>query len=565
MKKLLSVVVVVLIAVVGAVVWSLYQPQPTLPEHQVFLNGRVFSMDANNTVFEAVAVRGERIEAVGGSDEIRRLITADTVVHDLNGRSLLPGFIDAHGHFPGSGLRILSADLNSPPIGGVRSIGELQAALRDLAERQPGDGWLLGMGYDDTLLGEARHPTRQELDAVSAQRPILIVHISGHMGVANSAALAAVGIDDSTPNPDGGVIVHDAQGVATGLLQETALDDIRTMAMDFSPLDFLRMVDDASAEYLSLGVTTAQSGGIDARMLQGMSLFSKLGRIPLRLELWPLWNQLAPQLLSGEINAADFESDRLRVGAVKFITDGSIQGYTGFLAHPYHTPYHGDADYRGFPTMSSAELDAQMLRFHRAGMQLALHGNGDAAIGAILDGYAKAQQQHHRDDARPIVIHAQMAREDQLDRMVELGVTPSFFSAHTYYWGDRHRDIFIGPERAQRISPTRSAVQRGLPFTVHLDTPVVPMNPLLLLWSTVNRETASGAVLGAEQQVSVMQALRAMTADAAWQIHREHEIGSIEPGKFADLVLLSDDPRQRPQAIRDIQVEATYIGGRRYF
>lgn len=246
---------------------------------------------------------------------------------------------------------------------------------------------------------------------------------------------------------------------------------------------------------------------------------------------------------------------------MKFFSDGSIQGYTGFLGHPYHVPYHGDVEYRGFPTMDQKQLVAEIGRYHRAGIQLAIHANGDAAIDNVLDAIEIAQKETPRPDIRHILVHAQMARADQLDRMARLSVTPSFFSAHTYYWGDRHRDIFIGPERAANISPTRWAKDRGLRFSVHLDTPVVPMNPRLLLWSTANRLSSSGRVIGPAQRLTVMEALRAMTIDAAWQIHQEDRIGSLEPGKLADLVVLSDDPHKHPEAIRDLAVETTLVGG----
>lgn len=292
-----------------------------------------------------------------------------------------------------------------------------------------------------------------------------------------------------------------------------------------------------------------------------LSQLSRLGIIPLRLVLWPVWNAFGADIPDGKIKLARYESERLTLGAAKFFSDGSIQGYTAFLGHPYHKPYHGDSSYRGFPTMAQNKLDEEIGRFHRAGMQLAIHANGDAAIDSVLDAIEKAQRSKPMADIRHILVHAQTARKDQLERMARLGVTPSFFSAHIYYWGDRHEDIFLGPQRASNISPTRWAKNQGLRFSVHLDTPVVPMNPRLLLWSTVVRRTSGGVVLGPDQRLSVMEALRAMTIDAAWQIHQEDRIGSLETGKMADLVVLSEDPRKSPERIREIAVERTVIGG----
>ncbi len=198
---------------------------------------------------------------------------------------------------------------------------------------------------------------------------------------------------------------------------------------------------------------------------------------------------------------------------------------------------------------------------HRAGYQLAVHGNGDAAIDDILDAFEAAQQAQPVEDPRLILIHAQMAREDQVARMAQLGVTPSFFSAHTFYWGDRHRDIFMGRERAANMSPARWAQQQGLRFSSHLDAPVVPMQPLQAVWSMVNRESSGGEVIGPDQRIGVMEALRATTIDAAWQVRLEDSVGSLEPGKYADLVVLSGSPLKDPMDMRELQVEQTLVGG----
>ena len=244
------------------------------------------------------------------------------------------------------------------------------------------------------------------------------------------------------------------------------------------------------------------------------------------------------------------------MAAVKIVADGSIQGYTGYLSRPYHTPYHGDANYAGYAAVPREKLFKQVLDLHRAGYQIAIHGNGDESIEDILDAFEAAQQAHPVDDPRMILIHSQMAREDQVARMQALGVTPSFFSAHTYYWGDRHRDIFIGPDRAAVISPARWAQQYGVRFSSHLDTPVTPMLPLQAVWSQVFRQTSGGDVLGPEQRIEVMDALRAVTIDAAWQVFQEDNRGSLEPGKYADLVVLSGNPLDEPMAMRELQVRA---------
>jgi predicted amidohydrolase YtcJ len=250
---------------------------------------------------------------------------------------------------------------------------------------------------------------------------------------------------------------------------------------------------------------------------------------------------------------------------VKLIADGSIQGYTGYLSEPYYVPPGDDLEYRGYPRIPRDELIEQVGRFHEAGMQLAVHGNGDASIDDILDAFEEAQRRNPREDTRHIIIHAQMARDDQLQRMAELGVIPSFFSLHTFYWGDRHREIFMGPERAARMSPAASAIRHGVRFTIHCDSPVVPMEPLRLVWSAVNRKTRSGFVVGEAERISPMQALRAVTIDAAYQHFEDADKGSLEPGKLADLVILSRNPLEDPDTIDQIEVVETIVGGKTIF
>jgi predicted amidohydrolase YtcJ len=488
----------------------------------------------------ALAVEGDRIAAVGRREELRDWADGDARVVDLGGRALLPGFIDAHSHFPGAGIFARYVDLNSPPIGTVREMSDLVDELRQKAASTAPGKWVVGMGYDDTLLVEQRHPTRADLDRASSAHPITILHISGHLAVANSLALEELGIDASTPDPDGGRIRRDPRtGEPNGVLEETAAEAASARLLEPSLLDGVKIVREAVRRYVRVGVTTAQNGFAPKSQIGVLAWLSRLGVIPIRLVIWP--NQEATdEILAGTFSLSSYDPEWVHLAAVKLIADGSIQGYTGYLSQPYHVPPGDDPEYRGYPRMSRDELLERVPRYHAAGLQVAVHGNGDG----------------------PIVIHAQMTREDQLDRMQALGVIPSFFSLHTYYWGDRHRDIFMGPERAARMSPARSAIRRGLRFTIHCDTPVVPMEPLRLVWSAVNRRSAGGAVIGAAQRITPMQALRAVTIDAAYQHFEEDRKGSLEPGKLADLVILSRSPLDDPEHIDEIEVVETIVGGR---
>jgi len=562
MKWKTSLLVLAVMAVALAILFKIATRVPQPPVHQVFIQGEVLTMDSNNQIAQAVSVRGERIEAVGSNADIMQLVTDETVITDLRGRTLMPGFIDAHGHFPGSALTRIHADLNSPPIGKLNTMAEVMAALSAQADKTPDGDWVVGMGYDDTLLAENRHPTRAELDQVSSEHPVVAVHVSGHMVVVNSAALAVVGIDASTADPEGGVIGRRSNSQEpNGLLQENAQWEVAKYAYELGAMDSIRLIKMASTEYAAIGVTTAQSGGVDEGLIKGVSVFIKLGVIPIRVVLFPAETELGESLLTGDFQGEDYASDRLTIGPVKLIADGSIQGYTGYLTEPYYMPYHGEASYLGYPSISRVLLFEKVKALHQAGHQMAIHANGDASIDDALDAFAAAQKLHPVEDPRLILIHAQMAREDQIVRMKELGVTPSFFSAHTWYWGDRHRDIFMGPERAENMSPAGWAQDNGLRYSTHLDTPVTPMQPLQSVWSTAFRITHGGQLLGPQQRVSVMQALRSVTIDAAWQVFEEDNRGSLEPGKYADMIILSGSPLKDPMAMRELKIKTTLVGG----
>ena len=287
---------------------------------------------------------------------------------------------------------------------------------------------------------------------------------------------------------------------------------------------------------------------------------SRLGQIPLRLVLWP-GMEAADEMLDEGTTFDSYDEEWVRIGRIKLVADGSIQGYTGYLREPYHVPPGDDPEFRGYPRIPPDELRQRVVRYHEAGLPVAVHGNGDASIDDILDAFEVANASKPFGEIGPVVIHAQMAREDQLDRMAKLNAIPSFFILHTYYWGDRHRDIFMGPERAARMSPARSAHDRGIRPTLHADSPVVPMEPLRIVWSAVNRISTGGETIGEAQRISPMEALAGVTIDAARQHFEDDLKGSLEPGKLADLVILSRSPLEDPATIDEIEVGSTIIDG----
>ena len=542
---------------------------PTIPGvDTVYLNGTVITMNPSNELAEAVAIEGDQITAVGTDDEIEALIGYDTTIVDLNGKTMLPGFIDPHSHFWMAGdLAMYTVDLTGPPVGTVDSVDDVIEKLKPQVASTPAGEWIVGSGYDDTLLEENRHPNRYDLDQVSTEHPIFIWHSSYHFAVVNSLGLELAGITKDSPQPKGGAIRMDADtGEPTGVLEEqSAYVPVYMQAMMRSPEERAAAVEAIAQRYASQGVTTAQEGAAHVIAVGALIDASERGFLPIRVLLLPL-EQFADSITTGSAGENLQNAEMVSAGAAKLFSDGSIQGYTGYLTEPYYVPPGDDPEYCGYPTWDREELAARVTELHQQGYQIAIHANGDAAIDDILYAFSEAQEAYPTDDPRFICIHCQMAREDQLDSMKELGVIPSFFMLHTYYWGDRHRDIFMGPERASRMSPANSAIERGLLFTIHTDTPVVPMEPLRLVWSAVNRVSTSGEIIGEEQRITPLEALKAITTNAAYQYFEEDIKGSIEPGKLADLVILTDNPLDvDPMTIVDIEVEETIVGGATVF
>lgn len=532
---------------------------------ELILVADVVTLDDAAPRAEAVAVEDGRITAVGEESAVLALGAADTRIERLDG-TLLPGFFDAHGHLWLTGLQALFADLKPPPDGGVRDIPALQETLRAWVRSETVDvegGWIIGMGYDDAALAERRHPTRAELDAVSRDRPVFLVHQSWHLGALNSAALARLGIDADTPDPEGGHYRRDADGVPTGVLEETAFTSHVTAILGALDADVARRIVTRGIEtYAANGFTTAQDGATTPPMLAAFAAATAEG--PLAIDV----TAYAPAQYLLDVPAAPSPSavyeNGFRIAGTKLLLDGSPQGRTAWLTLPYHrVPEGRSADYRGYAINSDAQVAAWVDAAFDRGVQVIAHANGDAATDQLLGAVRAATERHGTADRRTVVIHAQTLREDQLDAMRELDMYPSFFSAHTFYWGDWHREAVLGPVRADRISPTRSALDRELWFTVHHDAPVIAPNPLRVIHATVNRRTRSGDILGPEQRVDTLTALKATTLWAARQAFEEDEKGSIEVGKRADLVLLSGDPLAvDPEAILGLRVLGTMKDGR---
>ncbi|UKD57138.1 amidohydrolase [Amycolatopsis sp. FU40] len=531
------------------------RPAPDL----VVLGGTVLTLDRGGTRASALAARDGRITEVGDDRSIAALAGPETTVLDLAGRTVVPGFVESHNHPSFFGMALAApVDAGSPPNDRISDIADrVRQAARDFG---PGE-WIKGFRYDDTLLADNRHPTRHDLDPASPRNPVLLTHVTGHFSVANSAALRAVGITAATPDPPGGAIARDERGEPTGLLIETAAFLVNSAMPAQGPDELAAALQLADAEYLRNGVTSVHDTGIGLiggeQELAAYRMLTRAGKLRTRIHGY-LFHTLLPGLAEGAPEAPDPSSpDGFTMNGIKIVADGSIQGRTGCLAEGYTC----DPGEHGMMLLEPEDLSRRIAALDAAGWQVAVHGNGDAAIDAIIDGYARlgapeGTGRRHR------IEHCQTAREDQLDRMAENGIAASFFIKHVYYWGDRHRDVFLGPERARRISPLASARSRGIHFGLHSDTPVTPVPPLEGIWCAVARQTSSGQLLGPEQAIDVEAALRGYTIDAAYLAGEEESKGSLEVGKLADLIVLSEDPTTvDPSRIRDLTVDATVIGG----
>ena len=480
---------------------------------------------------------------------------------DLGGGALLPGFIDAHSHFVGHGVPITGwANVAQPPIGTVTNIPELIAAL-DAHKKPRREGeWIVAYGYDREGLAEQREVTRDDLDRPFPHNPVVLIHQSSHGAVLNSKALEAVGISARTPTPPGGLIARKpGTNEPTGLIMETAFFEAVAEFPQPSAEQQLEAVRPAQLHYARNGYTTIQDGATSAAQLALLQRAAAESRLFLDVVSLPDARTFAGIVGQPGIRFGGDYENHLKLGGVKSIVDGSPQARTAFFTEPMLVPGpDGQRRWRGQPILSQADLDATFRLAYGNGVQPYTHANGDAAIDMVLAAHDAAGAPR---DRRPVVIHSQFVRPEQLNSYARIGAVPSFFVSHAFFWGDVHVKN-LGSERAAFLSPLNSAAARGLHFTLHSDYAVTPLDPMFIVWVATERTSRSGAVIGPGERITVAQALRALTIDAAYQYFEEDRKGSLEVGKVADLVVLERNPLDASaEALRDIQVLETVKDG----
>lgn len=537
----------------------------------IYLGGTILTVDDKAPTAEAVAVKDGKIVMVGTRKAVQNAEHgAATQIVDLKGRTLIPGFFDAHSHMSQVGVQALAANLLPPPDGGVSSIPELQATMRAYIASSglvKEYNIAIGMNYDDSQLAEKRSPTRQELDAISTTVPIIVTHQSGHLGAYNSKALELAGITAATANPPGGVIDREADGkTPNGVLEENAhFTALIKLFPKFSPKEGMALLAAAEKIYLANGFTTAQEGRADAGTVALLTGASQAGVLKIDVVAYPdlVMNADNPAL-HGPLMSRNY-TNHFRIGGVKLTFDGSPQGKTAWFTQPYFVvPAGQPATYAGYPAFPKpGEAQGWVDMAFKNNWQLLVHTNGDAAIDQLITTVGVAEKAYPGKDRRTVMVHGQFTRPDQIPLLKAEHIFPALFPMHTYYWGDWHRTSVAGPERAAFISPTGAVHKAGMTFSIHSDAPVTFPNSMRVFDSAVNRTTRSNYVLGPDQRISPELALKAMTIWPAWQHFEDKTKGSIEVGKDADLVILSANPMTVPPAtIKDIKVDATIKAGK---
>ena len=528
----------------------------------VLRNGRVVTCDPRRPAATAVATRAGRIVAVGDDEAVRAEAGPAADEIDLAGRTVVPGFIDAHNHFACTAETFFAVDARPASAG---SIAELLLLIDHAAERTPPGSWVRGFGMDFTKFAEGRRPTRWDLDEVTREHPVVILHVSGHYALVNSRALADRGITDDVADPPGGSLERDASGRPTGLLLDSATNLVLQSSVDIgghgpnihtaiATEALVAMLDEASQRYLAAGLTTICDPQVTSRELTAYREARARGVLRIRTVAMPLSHQLEQLLAIGLVGP--FGDDWLRIGGMKFYTDGAVTGGTAVFSRPMGS----GGQYPGTLYHEPAELAGLLRSAAVAGWQLAIHTMGDKAMGIMLDAVEAAVAAAPYWDARHRIEHATWQTPDQLRRIARLGMVPVNQPGSIVELGDIWRD-HLG-DRIERATPMREELELGIRPVISSDAFVQSYRPLDTVAAAVRRVTPSGVRVGADQELTIEEALSAHTIDAARALHLDDRIGSIEAGKLADLAVIDGDLLGTPpESIRELPIWMTILGG----
>ncbi|MBK9010046.1 amidohydrolase [Novosphingobium sp.] len=539
------------------------QARPTQEVPTLWHGGTILTMDGETPrTVQAVVTRGGKIVFTGTQKQARRVAGRNAQTRNLKGATLLPGFIDAHSHFALALQAAGGIDLSDPANGEVRNIPTLLTAVKRAAEQRgiaKGD-WVVVWGYDQENLDEARHITRAEIDAVLPDHKVALLHVSFHGLIANSAALAAAGLKDGAPVPEGGVMTSGPDGKLTGLLFERAMYPVAGLMPRPDQQGMLAAIEAAQLRYAREGYTQMQEGASQPNDIAFFTSPAAKQRLKLDLAMLPVFTGLDPLLADKTVQFGTWQG-RVKLQGIKFILDGSPQARTAYFTRDYaRGAPDGSHPWHGQPVTSEAEFLTTARKAHQRGWQLFVHANGDAAIDMAIKtfdtlGITAAGNR------RPVVIHSQFMRPDQIPQYKRIGVGPAYFSNHTYYWGDVHRTNFPD-EVVGYISPLKASKQAGLIPSNHTDYPVTRLDTRMMLWTAMARTSKTGVVSGADQRIGAYEALQALTTGPAWQAFEENRRGRIKPGLLADFVVLEKNPLTTPvTGIRDIKVLETVKEG----
>lgn len=518
---------------------------------KVFYNGRIITLEGNESV-ESVFIENGKINEIGNYEDIIKKYSEVEKIN-LEGKTLIPAFLDPHSHFSGAASALLQV-----PLEEAVSIDEVLEKLSDFvkSDNLQENKWVIGKGYDHNNFVEKAHPTCEDLDKVSTKVPIVIQHKSGHAGVFNSKALELLGVTVDTVSPEGGLIGK-KDNKLTGYMEETAFMKYMKEAAMPDANELFNAYIKVQEKYLSHGIATVQEGMMVSQMIP---LYEALiNNNMLKVDLVGYSEVSSAEKLFSKFKDSIMKYNKnFKLGGYKIFLDGSPQARTAWML----TPYLGEDTYYGYGTMKYEDVYNAIKEATKNNVQILAHCNGDAAAQQFIDAIKKVQEDGYDvKSLRPVMIHSQLLRIEQLEDVKKLGIIPSFFVAHVYHWGDVHINNF-GFERASKISPTASALENGITFTFHQDSPVIEPNMMETIHCAVNRKTKSGVLLGENERISVIEALKAVTINAAYQYFEEDKKGSIKVGKNADFVILDKNPLEVPiEHLKDIKILETIKDG----